>query len=474
MTTWNDLFRSQWVGSSAPAIVTSEFVWSGDELAHRAGGAAQWLDGLGFAVGSFVPAIVDESAAAIALVVGATSSGRVPAPLGTKLPATDLASAIEGLGAKVVVADRRCEALAREAAALCGAEVAILGGFPLAPVPEGGFDEDSAAFVVHTSGTTGRPKPIVASHRRLVARIRKYTATMGIEAGDRYCSASPFSHTAGVAMAYTVLAVGASVIPQDWFSIDKWREAGRLGVTCSLLVPTMIDILLEAGALADAHPRILQYGASPIHPQTLESALRQLPGTRFAQIFGQTEVSPITSLTHEDHMLALDGRPELLLTVGRPPAGVELRVEHPDESGIGEIAVRADHTFVTDPDGWRRTGDLGLVDAEGYVSLHGRVNDRIVRGGENIYPIEIEVALASHPGVREAVVVGVPDRRWGEVVKAVVVADPTAPGPAPSAAELQAHVRDRLAHFKVPAVVEFVDELPRNPSGKILRRLLVP
>ena len=217
------------------------------------------------------------------------------------------------------------------------------------------------------------------------------------------------------------------------------------------------------------NPRVLQYGASPIHPDTLTAALHELPHTRFAQIFGQTEVSPIASLNHDDHLAALAGRPELLKTVGRAPMGVELRVEEPDGDGIGEIAVRSGHTFVTDADGWRRSGDLGRFDAEGYLSLHGRANDRIIRGGENIYPVEIEVALASHPGVREAAVVGVPDRRWGEVVKAVVVAD----GGQPGEDELRQHVRDRLAHFKIPAIIEFVDELPRNANGKLLRRKLI-
>jgi acyl-CoA synthetase (AMP-forming)/AMP-acid ligase II len=305
----------------------------------------------------------------------------------------------------------------------------------------------------------------------MVERVGIYTATMDIGPGDRYCSASQLSHTAGVSMVYTVLALGSAIVPQDWFSIEKWQEGGRLGVTVALLVPTMIDILLDAGALADAQPKVLQYGASPIHPDTLTAALQELPRTRFLQIFGQTEVSPICALSHADHLAALDGRPELLKTVGRPPAGIELRIDQPDADGIGEITVRAPHAFLVDADGWRRTGDLGRVDAEGYVSLHGRVNDRIIRGGENIYPIEIELALMTHHGVREAAVIGVPDRRWGEIVKAVVVAaDESA---RPSDEELRTHVRDRLAHFKVPTVVEFIDELPRNANGKLLRRELV-
>jgi acyl-CoA synthetase (AMP-forming)/AMP-acid ligase II len=270
---------------------------------------------------------------------------------------------------------------------------------------------------------------------------------------------------------FTVLGRGAAVIPQAWFSVDGWREAGRLGVTHALLVPTMIDVLLSAGALNDAHPRVLQYGAAPIDSGILTDALAVLPDVEFLQIFGQTEVSPLTALTHADHVRGLGSRPDLLSTVGRAVPGVDLRVENPDDEGIGELAVRAPHAFTTDEDGWRRTGDLGRIDAEGYVRLHGRVNDRIVWGGENIYPIEVERALESHPAVREVAVVGVPDRRWGETVKAVVVpSDPAAP---PTAEELQAHARERLARFKVPSAVELVDALPRNANGKVLRRRLV-
>ena len=145
-------------------------------------------------------------------------------------------------------------------------------------------------------------------------------------------------------------------------------------------------------------------------------------------------------------------------------------IERPDADGVGELAIRAPHVFAADDDGWRRTGDLGVIDEDGYVALRGRMGDRIIRGGENIYPIEIERALLVHPGVRDVGVVGVADQRWGELVKAVIV--PTAVGSPPDPDELRRFVADRLAHFKVPAVIEFRDGLPRNASGKTLRREL--
>jgi acyl-CoA synthetase (AMP-forming)/AMP-acid ligase II len=472
--TWNDVFVGLWQGSDHPAVVTADLEWSGDELLGRAGGAAAWLSACGFERGDGVPALVDESPAAVALLTGATLSGRPLAPLGTRLAPADLAVAAKAFGDAGLVSTPELAEVAGEVARLSGLPLHVLEEAP-APValPDEGGDPigpDDVAVIVHTSGTTGAPKPVFVRHRPLVARLGIYQSTMPLGPGDRYCSASPFHHTAGVSMVLTVLGRGAAVMPQAWFSVEGWREAGRLGVTHALLVPTMIDLLLSAGALGDARPRVLHYGAAPIDVRTLREALAVLPDVGFLQTFGQTEVSPLTSLTHADHVLGLRSRPELLSTVGRALDGVELRIENADD-GIGEIAARAPHAFAVDDDGWRRTGDLGSIDAEGYVRLHGRVHDRIVWAGENIYPVEVEGALASHPAVREVAVVGVPDRRWGETVKAVVV--PTDPAAPPTAEDLRAHARERLAHFKVPSIVEVVDELPRNANGKVLRRQLV-
>ncbi len=469
--TWNELVVARWSGSSAPAVVDDDVTWSGDELLARAGGASAWLDGLGFPVGAPVPVLVDESAAAIALTVGAALSGRPLAPLGTRLTAEEIGVAVDGLGARALLAEPATAALATEAAAHAGVDVQVIEGVP----PRGGLPRRSAdpgdlVAVVHTSGTTGAPKAVPIRHETLLPRIPIHSELLGFGPGARYSSASPLHHTGGITMVLSALGAGTALIPQAWFSVDGWRRVGELGVTCALLVPTMIDLLLAEGALADAAPTTLQYGAAPIHVDTLRAALAALPDTRFVQIFGQTEVSPMTALTHADHLRALAGRPELLATVGRPVLGLELVVEAPDADGIGEIAIRAPHAFVADADGWRRTGDLGTVDAEGYVRLHGRTGDRIVRGGENIYPAEVEAVLRTHPKVRDIAVVGVADRRWGEVVRAVVVpADAARP---PTLAELRTLARERLAHFKAPAELRVLDALPRNASGKVVRRAL--
>lgn len=472
MTTWNELVRRHWLGSDRAAVISDGLQWTGEELLGRAGGAAQWLDSCGFAPGAAVPVLMDETPAAIALMVGAALSGRVLAPLGTRLPPSDLASAVDALGAPGLVSAPERFEVATEVAHAVGVETFVLDGPPaIGPVPDFLCTPDDLAVIVHTSGTTGAPKAIPMRQGALAARVGVYASVLELGPGDRFCSASPFHHTGGVTMTLSALGLGAAIIPQDWFSVEGWRRAGRLGVTHAVLVPTMIDILLGQGALSDARPKVLQYGAAPIDPGTLREALAELPDVHFVQVFGQTEVSPVTALTHPDHLRGLDGQPELLTTVGRPVAGCELRIENPDDEGVGEVTIRAAHAFATDADGWRRMGDLGRIGSDGYLTLQGRVHDRIVRGGENIYPIEIETTLLSHPHVREVAVVGMPDRRYGETVKAVIVAKD--PGTPPSPEELQAYVRARLAPFKVPGVIEFIAALPRNANGKVLRRRLV-
>ena len=195
-----------------------------------------------------------------------------------------------------------------------------------------------------------------------------------------------------------------------------------------------------------------------------------MPGFAFVNLFGQTEGAPLTCLSPEDHERAAGGDEELLKSVGTPVEEVELTVHEPDEDGIGEVWARGAHLFTPGADGWLRTGDLGRIDERGYVFLAGRKGDMIIRGGENVYPLEVEQTLARHDDVEEAVVVGVPDERVGEAVKAFVVPrDPAAP---PDTAELRAFARTTLAGFKVPELWEFVPALPRNPNGKVLRRAL--
>jgi acyl-CoA synthetase (AMP-forming)/AMP-acid ligase II len=468
--TWNELLAGR--DPSAPAVISGDVSWSTEELLGRASGAAQWLDDIGVVAGAQVPALLTTAPDAFALTVAGAGSGRPVAPLGPRLTVRELAGCVEPLSSPVLVTESEFLEIALEVGERTGRRVEEVGHFPLAdraldltPPPE------STAAILHTSGTTGLPKAVAMRQDRLAVRVRTNTALMELGPGDVYASASPFQHIAGLGMFAVALGAGAAVACFPRFTVEGWRGLAGLGVTHALLVPTMIETLLDQGGLEMATLRLLQYGAAPIHPDTLRRMIQTLPTTRFGQIFGQTEGSPISCLTPADHVLAAAGREDLLASVGRAAPGVELKVDQPDGDGFGEVWARAPHLFRVDGDGWLRTGDVGRVDADGYLSLAGRKGDKIIRGGENVYPLEVEHVLAEHPRVREAVVVGVPDRRWGEVVKAYIVpADPACP---PEADDLRAQARAQLAGFKVPTMWEFVADLPRNPQGKVLRRLLV-
>ncbi len=293
---------------------------------------------------------------------------------------------------------------------------------------------------------------------------------VGLGPGAVYASASPFHHIAGLGMLFVAMASGAALLSLPRFDVESWRALADVGMTHALLVPTMIEMLLDAGALALPGLRVVQYGASPIRPSTMARLMDALPGVRLLNLFGQTEGSPITALTMEDHELATE-RPALLGSVGRAAPGVDLMIHEPDSEGIGEVWARGEHFFMPSADGWMHTGDLGQLDADGYLYLSGRKGDKIIRGGENVYPIEVESVLAEHPAIAEACVFGLPDETLGEIVAAVVVA--AADTPLPTWEELRAFARRRLGGFKVPTRWEQVAALPRNGTGKVLRRDLV-
>jgi acyl-CoA synthetase (AMP-forming)/AMP-acid ligase II len=253
----------------------------------------------------------------------------------------------------------------------------------------------------------------------------------------------------------------------------------------------MISTLLQQPDAADAayeRLRLIYYGASPMSPALLRRAMATFR-CDFLNAFGAgTEAGLQATLSPDDHRRAVDGHPELLGSIGRASYGVALRLVDDEmhdvpDGEVGEIATRSDQVmdgYLDMPDdtaralrdGWFRAGDLAYRDAEGYLYLHGRRKDMIIRGGENVYPVEIESVLAEHPAVAQCAVVGVPDEHWGEIVRAFVSA-PAWDGPdALLADELAALCRERLARYKVPAEFRRVDALPTNASGKVLKREL--
>jgi acyl-CoA synthetase (AMP-forming)/AMP-acid ligase II len=355
--------------------------------------------------------------------------------------------------------------------------------------PPVGAGDDDVIGLAFTSGTTGLPKGVLQSQRMMKAIVTEQVIEYRMRPDDVRYAAAPTFHITGICQLLMCVAYGTPslIVPQfDPRVTLDFLAADRL--TAVFLVPTMISTILSLPDVADhdyERLRLIYYGASAMSPTLLRRAMDTF-GCDFLNAFGAgTEAGLQAVLTPEDHRLALDGKPELLGSIGKPAYGVALRIV--DEAlnempvgDVGEIATRSDMVMdgylempaETDRalrGGWFRAGDLGYLDKNGYLYLAGRKNDMIVRGGENIYPVEIESVLAEHPAVAQAAVVGVADEHWSEIVRAWMT---LRPGFRATAEELAAHCAARLAKFKVPAEFRFVEALPTNASGKILKREL--
>jgi acyl-CoA synthetase (AMP-forming)/AMP-acid ligase II len=340
---------------------------------------------------------------------------------------------------------------------------------------------------LYTSGTTGRPKGVLLSHRALLS-LREAEHLVAEwsqwDTSDVSLVAMPLFHIGGTATGLIALYNGASaVIMQELDPAEVLKLIARYHVTRTFLVPAAIQMVLdEPGCKAEvfASLKILLYGASPIPAALLQRAMTVM-NCSFAQIYGMTETAgSMTVLQPEDHR---DPQARKMSSCGKPYPGVEIAIV--DGAGnavsadvVGEIVIKApslmtaywrlpEATADAVRDGWLYSGDAGYLDEEGYLYIYDRVKDMIVSGGENIYPAEVESALYTHPAVKDVAVIGVPSDKWGEEVKAVVVKEADMKL---AADELIAFAREQIAGYKVPKSVDFVTELPRNASGKLLKK----
>jgi acyl-CoA synthetase (AMP-forming)/AMP-acid ligase II len=353
--------------------------------------------------------------------------------------------------------------------------------------------DDQLAALIFTSGTTAAAKAVMLAHTDLVNFVFGMADAADGDDHGAVIIAAPLHHVAGLTAALTATWAGRRMVLMRQFEAGEWlRLVHAESVTHAFLVPTMLKHVLDHPDFSQTDVsslQVLSYGGAPMPVGVIRRAIESLPGVQFINAFGQTETaSTVTVLGPEDHRL--DGSPaeiELRLrrlsSIGRPLPDVEIAIlgearEALAPGAVGEIAIRANRlmrgyygqdaaTKATLRDGWLYTRDLGWMDDEGYVFLSGRKSDMIIRGGENIAPEEVEVVLESHPGVEEAAVFGQPDEEWGEHVAAAVV---PAPGFELDPAELVEYCRSRLGGYKTPARVIFLDELPRNDLGKVLRK----
>lgn len=354
------------------------------------------------------------------------------------------------------------------------------------------MDAEDVGVLLFTSGTTGAPKAAVLRHRHLVSYILS-SIEFGVAPEDDIALGTvPPYHIAGVVSVLSSVYAGRRVVQMPNFSAADWLETARKErVTTAFVVPTMLHQIvqeLEGKSSAELpHLTSIAYGGGKMPGPVIEAAMTLFPDTGFAQAYGMTETaSTITVLYPDDHRAAFaSDDPAVrrrLTSVGRVLPGIELQVRDRDGNVLppgqrGEVFVRGEQVSgeyvgkgsLLDNDGWFPTRDAGELDAEGYLFLEGRADDVIVRGAENMSPGEIEDVILRHPAVGDVGVVGVPDEHWGEAVAAVVVLKP---GAEAAVEELQDWVRNHLRSSRVPGSITFVDALPYNETGKLLRRTI--
>ena len=358
---------------------------------------------------------------------------------------------------------------------------------PASPSPAAAASD--VVLVMYTSGTTGAAKGVMFSHEGLDANAKVSAISSGARPGDRILLSMPLFHIGGIGSAVAAVHAGVPLTIVSEPTVDAIVEAIEHGCNRAFLVPAVISRMLQAGIAerrALASLSMLIYGGSPCPRPVLEEALLAMPTTEFVQVYGMTELcGTVTALTNAPHRDAQ--HPERLAAAGLPIEDVEVRIVDPqtlsevDPGQMGELWFRTPKRMVgylgrpqetaevLVEGGWIRTGDIGRMDGDGFIFVEDRLKDIIITGGENVYSPEVESVLAEHPSVADVAVIGVPDARMGESVMAVVVParrehfDPDV---------LVAYARERLAGFKCPRLIEVVDELPRNVSGKVLKREL--
>lgn len=493
----------------AVAFVTPQRRWTFGDVETLSNRLAQGLASRGIGRDDRVACLTKHTAQCTVLTLAAQKVGAVCMPVNWRLAPPEVKYIVDNGEARLMMADAEFLAAVR-GLSLSGVSLLLATG-DAADGVEGleqwaaRFPDDDpghrpdlgdTALQLYSSGTTGLPKGVELTYRSLgsaffgpVPEAIRYEGD-----GSVMLNALPAFHIAGIGIALMTHGHGGlSVLFPDF---DPPRvldaiEAHR--ITHSFLVPAMIQFLLQVPG-ADARDysslRCISYGASPITERVLVDALRTFR-CDFVQVYGLTETSgAITALPPEDHVTE-GPRAALLRSAGKPIRGVELRavdtatgLDMP-EGEVGEIWIRtqqnmkgywrndkatADVFVDRGPGGpgWFRSGDAGYL-RDGYLFLHDRIKDMILSGGENIYPAEVENVLMKHPAVADGAVFGVPDEKWGEAVKACVVLKP---GVNESAESIVEWMRERLAHYKCPKSIDFVDAIPRNPSGKILKRLL--
>ncbi len=440
------------------------------------------------------------------LFFAAAKAGAVPVPLNYRLAPPEWAYILNDAGAKLLIAageyPKQIESV-RGGLKDCKQFVAS-GDVPAGwdsyvdwvaaqPATSPALDEltdQHELYQMYTSGTTGHPKGAVQIHHAVLSNVQQLMVSLTLRPGPgaRTLIVAPMYHAAAAISALSAAIGGATMLIHEDFDPNAVvRDLSESGINWCTLVPAMIQacLVMVPDVAERKYPDLqcITYGASPIAEETLRGALKVF-GCGFHQGFGMTEtVAAVTVLTEEDHVAALAGRPELLLSAGRAILGTQVKIVDDDDNEVprgevGEIIARGPQImkgYWNLPEasekalrgGWMHTGDAARMDEDGYIFIQDRIKDMIVSGGENVYPREVENALFEHASIVDAAVIGIPNKKFGEAIMAFVVLKP---GETLTPEEVIAYAKTRLGSYKVPRKIEFIAELPRNASGKVLKK----
>ena len=451
------------------------------ELGERARALAAGLDALGVPVGARVAVVSHNSARLLESLFGVTAWGRILVPVNFRLSRDEVAYIVEHSGASVLLVDPELdEALADVTAEhrfVLGRETdkALLRP-GVEPAPWADADEDATATINYTSGTTARPKGVQITHRNIWLNAATFAMHVGMTDRDVYLHTLPMFHANGWGMPFATTGLGVpQVVIRKIDGAEILRRVEKYGVTVMCAAPAVVSSVLDAAAEWSGEipgrgtTRVICAGAPP--PSRTIQRIEEELGWEFLQIYGLTETSPLLTVNRrraEEDELPPAERAKRLARAGMPALGCKMSI-----NDTGEVLVRSnvimdgywqqpEATADALEEGWFHTGDGGVIDDEGYLSISDRKKDVIITGGENVSSIEVEDCLFSHPAVAEVAVIGVPSDRWGETIKALVVLSGEA-----TEADLIAHCKARLAGYKAPTSVEIREAIPRTATGKV-------
>ena len=515
MDIWKILERADRSFGGNVAIIDRDGRFTYRDLMMRSSALALALRDLGVRQGDRVVVVEANSHEFAESYFAAAAMGAILTPVNYRLSAREIGYILRDSGARVILASTRFAEKIVQAISMDGvairSEVWIGGGGAATGGAEGfeyesvldkhmgkrlkstKVDESDVTHLYYTSGTTGEPKGVMLTHRNVCVHARCAIEELDLAESDVWAHAAPMFHLADAWATFAITWVGGRHVMLERFEAGEALDAfERYRVTVTNLIPTMLNLMTRHPLVTKrdlSGLRVIMSGGAPIAREVVRRTM-DLFGCDYIQTYGMTETSPFLTLgiLHEHlEKLSFEERLDFKAKTGRPFLPIDLKVV--DERGapvaqdgkqVGEILVkgetvtpgywnRPEETEQAFIDGWLRTGDLAVMDREGYVDIVDRKKDMIISGGENVYSTEVENVLYEHPDVLEAAVFGVPDPKWGEVVAAAVV---RTKGSDVSAQELIDFCRERLAGFKTPKKVAFMSELPRTGSGKISKRVL--